>query len=119
MRLNIKHFDLLVDEFAESNPAFVQGYHINSELSNVGVRHSGIEGYVRGGKGGDIIAGATITLQNTTKVAVTDLKGYYHLDRVETGDYNVVCTADGYGTQTKLHHISRGKTDEMDWEMGA
>jgi hypothetical protein len=47
LRLNIKHFDLLIDEFSATNPEFVNGYHINSEVQNTGIRHSGIEGYVR------------------------------------------------------------------------
>jgi len=116
LRLNIKHFDLLVDEFEETNPAFVEGYYINSEVGNTGIRHSGIEGYVRS-KSGDAISSATVHLANTTKSAVTDLKGYYHLDRVRPDDYMVECSAGGYAPQSKLHHISRGKTDEMDWEM--
>lgn len=118
LRLNIKHMDLLVDEFAESNPEFVQGYHLNSEVDKTGIRHSGIEGYVRT-KEGEPVANATVKLQGTTKTAVTDLKGYYHIDRAHPDDYMVECSAEGYATQTKLHHISLGKTDEMDWELQA
>jgi hypothetical protein len=118
LRLNIKHMDLLVDEFEAGNPGFVHGYHINSEVGNAGIRHSGIDGYVRtGGTNGTPVAGATVTLQNTTKSAVTDLNGYYHLDRVTPDDYMVVCSANGYAQQSKLHHVSRGKIDEMNWEM--
>lgn len=94
----------------------MQGYHLNSTLDNTGIRHSGIEGYVRS-ESGDAITGATVKLQGTTKTADTDLKGFYHIDRADPQDYMVECSADGYATQTKLHHISRGKTDEMDWEM--
>lgn len=115
---NIKHFDLLVDEFAESNPGFVQGYHLNSTIDNTGMRHSGIEGYVRN-KNGEAIVGAKVKLQGTLKTATTDLKGYYHIERTDPQDYMVECSAEGYTTQTKLHHISRGKTDEMDWELAA
>jgi hypothetical protein len=118
LRLNIKHMDLLVDEFEAANPDFVHGYHINSEVGYAGIRHSGIDGYVRtGGANGMPVSNATVSLQNTTKSAVTDLNGYYHLDRVMPDDYMVVCTAAGYTSQSKLHHVSRGKIDEMDWEL--
>lgn len=118
LRENIKHFDLLVDEFSETNPDFVNGYHINSEVENTGIRHSGIEGYVHT-KTGDIITGATVQLENTTKSAVTDLRGYYHIDRARPDDYMVACSAAGFTAQSILHHISKGRTDEMDWEMEA
>jgi hypothetical protein len=118
LRENIKHFDLLVDEFSETNSDFVNGYHINSEVQNTGIRHSGIEGYVRT-KTGDAITGATVQLANTTKSAVTDLRGYYHIDRARPDDYMVACSAAGYTAQSKLYHISKGRTDEMDWEMEA
>lgn len=116
LRLNIKHMDLLVDEFEATNPQFVQGYHLNSEVDNTGIRHSGVEGYVRTKTGG-VISNAKVALGNTTKYAVTDLLGYYHIDRARPDDYMVECSATGYTTQSKMHHISRGKTDEMDWEM--
>lgn len=118
LRLNIKHFDLLIDEFEATNPEFVQGYHINSEVDNTGIRHNGIEGYVRS-KSGDAISSAVIALQGTTKSTAADLTGYYHLDRVRPDDYMVQCSANGYTAQTKLHHISRGRTDEMDWVLEA
>jgi hypothetical protein len=116
LHLNIKHFDLLVNEFSESNPDFVKGYHVNSEVENTGIHHSGIEGYVRT-KTGDAITGARVQLANTTKSAVTDLRGYYHIDRIRADDYMVACSATGYTAQSKLHHISKGRTDEMDWEL--
>jgi hypothetical protein len=116
LRLNIKHMDLLVDEFEATNPGFVQGYHINSEVDKTGIRHNGIEGYVRGANSTPI-PNATVTLQNTTKSAVTDLNGYYLLDRVQADDYMVVCTAAGYASQSKLHHVSKGRIDEMNWEL--
>jgi hypothetical protein len=118
LRLNIKHMDLLVDEFEATNPGFVQGYHINSEVDRTGIRHNGIEGYVRGANSTPI-PNATVALQNTTKSAVTDLNGYYLLDRVQADDYMVVCSANGYTSQSKLHHVSKGRIDEMNWELNA
>ena len=114
LRTNITHFDLLIDEFQGTNPGFVQGFHINSAVDNVGVRHSGIEGTVRNSNG-QAVANATVQLEGTTKKAVTDLLGLYHLDRVPPGDYVVNVSADGYTQQQVMHHISRGKIDELDF----
>ena len=111
---NIKQLDLLADEFAESNPGFVQGYYINSAIDNTGTRHSGIEGKVQS-KAGETISGSTIQLEGTTKKAVTDLNGSYRIDHVLTDDYNVTCSATGFTTQTVMHHISRGKIDELNF----
>ena len=48
---------------------------------------------------------------------VTDINSCYYLDRVHPDDYMVVCTAQDYTLQSKLHHVSRGKIDEMNWEL--
>lgn len=114
LRNNIKQFDLLVDEFAANNPDFVQSYHINSAVDNTGTRHSGIEGKVQS-KTGEAIGGATVQLEGTTKKAVTDLNGSYRLDHVLTDDYNVTCSAADYTAKTVMHHISRGKIDELNF----
>lgn len=116
LHTNITHFDLLVDEFETTNPGFVQGYHINSAVDNVGVRHSGIEGAVRNSNG-QALANATVQLDGTTKKAITDLLGRYRLDRVVPDDYLVNVSADGYTPQQLLHHISRGKMDELDFHL--
>jgi hypothetical protein len=116
LRTNITHFDLLVDEFETENPGFVQGYHINSAVDNVGIRHSGIEGTVRNSNG-QALFNATVELEGTTKKAVTDLLGRYRLDRVIPDDYLVNVSANGYTPQQLLHHISRGKMDELDFHL--
>lgn len=116
LRNNIIHFDLLVDEFESSNPGFVQGYHINSALDNVGVRHSGIEGTVRN-IAGDGIPDAAIQLGDTDKRVLTDLLGAYRLERVIPDDYVVHVSASGYTSQHLVHHISRGKMDELHFHL--
>ena len=114
LRSNIKQLKRLIAEFATSNPDFVQGFQINSAIDKAGTRHSGIEGTVTN-KAGGTVSGATVQLEGTAKTAVTDLNGYYRIDRVATNDYNVVCSAPGYTTQTVMHHISRGKVDALNF----
>ncbi|MEO8413683.1 MAG: carboxypeptidase-like regulatory domain-containing protein [Ginsengibacter sp.] len=115
---NISHMDLLVDEFENSDPGFVQGYHINSSVDNVGVHHSGIRGTVRN-TGGEPMAHVTIALEGTAKEAVTDLMGVYRLDRVSPGDYRVEVSAAGYASTSVVHHISSGRIDELDFQLAS
>ena len=115
---NITHMDLLVDEFEASDPAFVQGYHINSSIDNVGVHHSGIRGTVRN-MGGEPVAHVTVALEGTAKTALTDLMGVYRLDRVSPGDYHVNVSAAGYASKTVVHHISSGRIDELDFSLAS
>lgn len=113
---NINSFDLLIDEFEAGNPGFVQGYHINSTIDRVGIRHSGIEGIVRN-INGEAIPNAKVHLDGTTKAVVTDLMGTYRLARITPDDYMVVVSADGYAPHQELHHISSGKIDELDFHL--
>jgi Carboxypeptidase regulatory-like domain len=113
---NIIHFDLLIDQFEDSHPEFVQGYNINSSVDNVGIRHSGIEGTVRNSSG-EVIAHATIQLDGTHKKVVTNLQGIYRLDRVAPDDYVVNVSASGYTSQQVVHRISRGKMNELDFHL--
>ena len=64
---------------------------------------------------GTAISNATVELQDTTKKAVTDLNGFYRIDRVFTDDYNVTCSATGYTSKTVVHHITRGRIDELNF----
>ena len=116
LRTNITHFDLLIDEFEAANPGFVQGYHINSAVDNAGIRHSGIEGVVRN-INGQAIANAVIQLDGTSKKDVSDLMGIYRLDRITPDDYMINVSASGYTSQQVVHHISRGKIDELDFSL--
>ena len=114
LRGNIKQFGLLVDEFTLSNPEFVQGYHINSQADNTGTRHSGIEGRVHN-QNNEAISGAEVQLEGAGKNAVTDMNGFYRIKRVRDGDYNLVCSAEGFTAKTVMHHITRGKIDELNF----
>ena len=96
----------------------MQGYHINSSVDKVGIRHSGIEGTIRN-TSGQAIANATVQLNGTTKTTVTDLMGAYRLDRVTPDDYMVNVNAPGYTPQQLVHHISRGRIDELDFQLAS
>ena len=117
LQQNIVHFDLLVDALANSYPDFVQGYHFNTAVDNVSIRHSGIEGTVRDKNTGAPVAGALIKLAGTDKKAVSDLNGHYRIERVMPDDYYLEISAAGYAGQRLLHHITRGRIDVLNFEM--
>ena len=112
---NITQLDLLVDEFEASNPQFVQGYHINSAVDNIGVHHTAIEGKVM--MAGTPVTNATVAIQDTDKTAITDLKGYYRIERIMPGDYEVAVSANSKGTKSKVLHISRGRIEEVNFDL--
>lgn len=68
-------------------------------------------------KTGEGLAKAVIQLDVSYKATVTDLKGFYRLERATPGDYKVSVSADGYNTQTRVLHISRGKIEEVNWDL--
>jgi hypothetical protein len=111
---NMEQFDLLIGFFKTTDPDFVSGYHLNSAVDNTGIRHSGIRGLVTDNATGNPIAGAVITIVNTTKSATTDLLGHYNISRVTDGEYNVSVSATGAATKTFLQHIRRGSIEEVD-----
>ena len=120
LHANIANFDLLVDEFENGNPSFVQGYHINSSLDTTGIHHSGIEGKVTAKATNQPITNATITisaLNKADKVFTTDINGHYQATRISTGDYSITVAATGFTAQTITYHILRGKIDEVDFEL--
>ena len=114
LRANYEQFDLLIDEFAEKDPEFVQGYHINSSVDKIGVRHTGIQGIVKA-KDGEGIGGAVIKLRGSHYETKSDLFGNYRLEKVRAGDYIIDVTADSYEPATLIHHISKGKIDDHDF----
>ena len=63
-----------------------------------------IEGYVKDVKGLSLI-GATVFIEGTTQGASTDVNGFYSIENVEVGSYNLVATYIGFQSQTKFNII--------------
>lgn len=64
----------------------------------------GIKGKVRNNKGG-VIAGASVTARlsgKDVKTVKSDSKGYFTMEGLDAGVYNVVFDADGYATGVKF-----------------
>ena len=63
-----------------------------------------IEGYVKDVKGLPLI-GATVFIEGTTTGGSANLDGFYSIENVEVGSYNLVATYIGYQSQTKFNII--------------
>lgn len=63
-----------------------------------------IQGYVKDVAGNPLI-GSTVYLEGTTKGAATDIDGFYRIENVETGSYNLIASYIGYRTQTQFNVI--------------
>lgn len=70
-----------------------------------------ITGRVVDFENGDPLASATVRIANTQYVTITDEKGYYTLDKIPAGKYDIMFSYIGYETGT-LHglQIGDGKT---------
>ncbi len=67
---------------------------------------------------GEPINKTTIKLDGTDKTTTSDLLGIYRLDRITPDDYKINVSAAGYTSQSVIHHISRGKIDEVNFKLG-
>ncbi len=112
MRGYIDQMDLLVSEFDESDPAFVEGYKYNTKVVDSGVRHSGIEGMIMKFDG-EPIANAEIWLEGTGKKAVSDLRGKYRIVEVRPDDYTVIAKTNER-EKSQVFKIERGKVLKLD-----
>jgi len=61
-----------------------------------------LEGYVKDNKGLPLI-GSTVYLEGTTIGASANVDGYYVIENIETGTYNLVATFIGYESQTQYN----------------
>src|SRR6478609_2363831 len=60
-----------------------------------------ITGSVRDGKGNQVLAGATVQLEGTSRIAVTDEYGRFRLDKLAAGDYSLIAKFLGFELKTE------------------
>jgi hypothetical protein len=94
-------------------------FRCDISLDDVGIRGlsvGDIDGYVYT-TGGTPIQGATVQIEGVTGTS-TDATGYYLLEDLEMGDYDVWCTADGYSPEMANVEIVVGSTVQQDFYLG-
>ena len=70
-----------------------------------------IEGYVKDVKGLPLI-GATVFIEDTTTGASANLDGFYSIENVEVGSYNLVASYLGFQSQTKYNIIVKSACNQ-------
>jgi len=119
LQTDLNSFDLLINQFLDTNPNFVAEYHKNATIIHTGIHHSGIQGKVTEAETGVVIFGATIRIIGLTKVAVTNLLGNYSIISVQAKDYQIQVGAPGFVSQTVIHHIFSGSIGVLNFVMKA
>ncbi|MGB3798635.1 MAG: TonB-dependent receptor [Lewinella sp.] len=77
-----------------------------------------LSGYVRDGKTGDPLIGATVQLDGTQLGTTTDPEGYYRLPNIPPKSYNVMATYLGYQLATQFNVVIRSTgTPDLDFEL--
>ncbi len=66
-----------------------------------------LAGYVRDGKTGEPLVGATVQLDGSQLGTTTDLEGYYRVPNIPPKTYNVTATYLGYRPETQFNVIVR------------
>ena len=114
---NLEQLDLLVDYFAETDPAFVEGFHLNSEAEVLGVQHNGVHGTVVNAVTKEPIVGATVAVVGSKKKVVTNVHGAYDMERVRIGTKTIEASAKGFLPKRADNQFKRGKKDDLDFEL--
>ena len=111
---NIDSMNNLIDEFAITNPDFVDGYHQNAALDNLGIRHQGVEGIIHFEN--QLKEGVIVKLIGTDKSARTDREGHYSIIQVKIGDYTVQANLNEDNTQSKPITVQRKQIQTVDFD---
>ncbi len=73
-----------------------------------------LTGKVTDEKTGESLVGATIIIQGTTTGTITNLDGYYSLEKIPPGPYNIVISYISYDTQIHTISMEAGKKVSLD-----
>lgn len=73
-----------------------------------------LRGYVRDAETKEPVIGASIALHQTKLGAVANTKGYFEIQNIPEGIYEVRISAVGYKTRFKQVHIYAGKVETLD-----
>lgn len=81
-------------------------------------QNSRIYGVVTDSDSKEVLIGATLLLQGTTKGTLTDLDGYYELE-VPSGPQKISLNYTGYTNEVKEINLRNGESLELNWTLGA
>ncbi len=84
---------------------------------NFGQSSGSITGQVTDQSTGQILHGATVMLEGTTKGAAVDFEGNYTINNVPAGSYNLICSYVSYKTSSQEVTVSGGQATEVDFTL--
>jgi len=73
-----------------------------------------LEGYITDQSNGNQIANANISILNTNFTSLSNLNGYYQISALDSGNYQVVCSAFGYANDTSTILLNNGVISNLD-----
>lgn len=108
-------YSLVVSYFADEDKTMVDELALAKQIIITGTRHSGVEGVVsKDGKG---VASVTVTIEGTTKTAVTDADGHYAIIKVKPGAYTLSVSSNTINQQGEPIKITRGVINTVDFHL--
>ena len=117
--INLIHVDFLsmdntVKAFEDTNPEFVDGYHKNKVMVEVGTRHMGFKGIVR--KNGVLQTEALVSIINTDKTAVSDSDAAFKM-YCRAGTFMVQVKNANGDSQTKQVVVKYRMMTDVDFDL--
>jgi hypothetical protein len=95
-----------------SNPNFYTALVKQCKLPAVNVHHTTLHITIQDKTTGAPVAGGTITVSNTKKIATADTAGFGEIDELHDGNPTLNITAPGYTTYSSLIHIASGREND-------
>jgi subtilisin family serine protease len=97
--------------------ASLSGKTVTGGRLNVGSLLSGIVGQVTDASNGNPVAGVTVQVVGTSTSATTNSGGYYELDSLTPGNYNLSLAPSGFEPQTSSVTVVNGAPTTKDWSL--
>jgi len=111
---NIEVMLNLLELIDPPNPDFVAGFIENTEIEDVGIRHTIFEGYMYIAQTTTPIITGTVKIVDIDRSANTDNLGQFRIEQFRNGTYIVEFTAPGFVKQTSTITFKRGETLGLD-----
>lgn len=110
---SVDAIEKLLQSYYPANTEMLDAFTLARTVITTGVHHTGVMGAVK--KGSNPVAGASVSIVNTNKVAVTDANGHYTISKIKTGNYTIEASTEGGDSQSKPAHITRGDFEIVDF----
>jgi outer membrane receptor for ferrienterochelin and colicins len=84
-------------------------------IQQLQAQNSTISGFVR--SNGQVIEIATVTIEKLAKGSITDITGFYSIDKVPSGSFKVIASMIGYKSESKTITIGQNEHIDLSFEL--